>query len=118
MPLDEFESVAFGKPFPDRETEWYPYESKVVRHITFARCERVSALHLRLDVLARYIGQHASVACLGLPYEGFPLGPRAKRCPGRAIIQAAARCSDETPRNIRRPVGIIQISPRKLVLYE
>jgi len=34
MPLDEFESVAFGKPFPDRETEWYPYESKVVRHVT------------------------------------------------------------------------------------
>ena len=28
MPLDEFESVAFGKPFPDRKTEWYPYESR------------------------------------------------------------------------------------------
>ncbi|KAF9783812.1 hypothetical protein BJ322DRAFT_1021595 [Thelephora terrestris] len=30
MPLDKFESVAFRKPFPDRETEWYPYESKTM----------------------------------------------------------------------------------------
>ena len=31
MSLDKFESVAFGKPFPDRKAEWYPYESKTVR---------------------------------------------------------------------------------------
>ena len=34
MPLDEFESVAFGKPFPDRTTEWYPYENKTVCYLT------------------------------------------------------------------------------------
>jgi len=33
MSLDEFESAAFGKPFPDRKTEWYPYESKTVRRV-------------------------------------------------------------------------------------
>ena len=34
MPFDEFESVVFGKPFPDRKTEWYPYESKMVCCVT------------------------------------------------------------------------------------
>ena len=34
MPLDEFESFAFGKPFPDRKTEWYPYDSNTVCCIT------------------------------------------------------------------------------------
>jgi hypothetical protein len=34
--IDEFESVVFGKPFPDRKTEWYPYESKTVCHVALA----------------------------------------------------------------------------------
>ena len=74
MPLDEFESVAFGKPFPDRRTEWYPYESKMVCDIALSH-KRSNSRCPCIDVFARYIGQYASIARLRFPYEGFPLGP-------------------------------------------